>query len=50
MALVGVFWLVIFQQPLVKATEITNGLAWVKGVHPDFLASLPDWPWREAAG
>jgi hypothetical protein len=49
-ALVGVFWLVIFQQAPVKAKEITNGLAWIQGTHPDFLASLPEWPWRESVG
>ncbi len=48
-ALVGLFWLVIFQQPPITAKEITNGLAWIKGVHPDFLQSLPEWPWREGA-
>ncbi len=46
-ALVGLFWLVIFHQPPVTAKEITGGLAWIKGVHPAFLESLPEWPWRE---
>ncbi len=47
-AIVGVFWLVIFQQPALKAHEITDGLAWIKDVHPAFLESLPEWPWRES--
>jgi len=29
---------------LVTATRITNRYFWLKGVHPDFLANLPEWP------
>ncbi len=48
-AIAGIIWMAIFQQPPVKAHEITDGLAWIKGVHPDFLASLPEWPWGDGA-
>ncbi len=29
---------------LVTAKRITKDYFWLKGVHPDFLADLPDWP------
>jgi len=30
--------------PLVSAAKIKDGNVWLKGVHPDFLATLPEWP------
>jgi predicted RNA-binding Zn-ribbon protein involved in translation (DUF1610 family) len=29
---------------VVSATKITDEYVWMKGVHPDFLKSLPEWP------
>jgi hypothetical protein len=29
---------------LVTASRITENYFWLKGVHPDFLADLPEWP------
>ena len=29
----------------VSAKRITKDYVWLKGVHPDFLASLPEWPY-----
>lgn len=31
---------------LVTPTRITDDYVWLKGVHPDYLASLPDWPYH----
>ena len=30
--------------PMISATKITKENVWVKGVHRDFLAGLPEWP------
>jgi hypothetical protein len=30
----------------VTAVRITKEYIWLKGVHPDFLADLPEWPFR----
>ncbi|MHC4178051.1 MAG: hypothetical protein ACYSWU_11130 [Planctomycetota bacterium] len=30
---------------MVAPARITDDYVWVKGVHPDFLASLPNWPY-----
>ena len=32
--------------PLVVPKRISKDFIWLKGVHPDFLASLPLWPYR----
>jgi hypothetical protein len=32
---------------LVSPARITKEYVWLKGVHPDFLASLPPWPGKE---
>ena len=29
---------------LVTGKRITNDFFWLKGIHPDFLAGLPEWP------
>jgi hypothetical protein len=31
---------------MVSPTRITDEYVWLKGVHRDFLASLPEWPYR----
>ncbi len=31
---------------LVAAKRITDDYVWLKGVHPDFLAALPPWPYE----
>jgi cell division protein FtsW (lipid II flippase) len=30
---------------LITAAKIDQQLIWIKGVHPDYLASLPEWPY-----
>ena len=30
---------------MVVAERISDDYVWLKGVHPDFLASLPPWPY-----
>jgi hypothetical protein len=38
---------------LVTAQRITNDYIWLRGVHPEFLASLPEWPgepWADLPG
>ncbi len=31
---------------IVRAKQVTNHFIWLAGVHPDFLASLPLWPYQ----
>jgi hypothetical protein len=31
---------------MVRPVRITDDYIWLKGVHPDFLADLPPWPYR----
>jgi hypothetical protein len=31
---------------IVRAKQVTNHFIWLAGVHPDFLASLPIWPYK----
>jgi hypothetical protein len=31
---------------LVAAKRITADYIWLKGIHPEFLALLPDWPYE----
>jgi hypothetical protein len=31
---------------MVRPVRITDDYVWLKGVHPDFLADLPPWPYR----
>jgi drug/metabolite transporter superfamily protein YnfA len=41
--LVGLIWAIV-ATPILKPTRIDDwGNAWVKGVHPDFLAQVPEW-------
>lgn len=41
--LAGLIW-VIVAAPILKPTRIDDwGNAWVKGVHPDFMAQVPEW-------
>jgi hypothetical protein len=35
----------LFAARLVSAKRITDEFVWLKGVHPDFLARLPEWPY-----
>lgn len=41
----GVLYMV-FADRMVSARRITDDYVWLKGVHPDFLAELPPWPYR----
>ncbi len=43
--LVGAFYGAISAR-LVAAKRITADYIWLKGVHPEFLAMLPDWPYE----
>jgi hypothetical protein len=31
---------------MVTAVRISDEYVWLKGVHPDFLADLPEWPYQ----
>jgi hypothetical protein len=31
---------------MVAAKRITDDYVWLKGVHPDYLATLPPWPYE----
>jgi di/tricarboxylate transporter len=31
---------------MVVQTRIDDHFVWLKGVHPDFLAELPEWPYH----
>jgi hypothetical protein len=33
---------------IVSPKRITDEIIWIKGVHPDFLAELPEWPGENA--
>jgi hypothetical protein len=33
---------------LLSAKRITKDYIWLKGVHPDYLAELPEWPQGDA--
>jgi hypothetical protein len=36
----------IIKSQIVSATRITEDYIWLKGVHPDYLADLPEWPYN----
>ena len=44
----GAVTLTIYSPRLKLAGCVGNDFAWVKGVHPDYLASLPEWPAGDA--
>jgi hypothetical protein len=36
----------VFASQMIAPVRITKEYIWLKGVHPDFLADLPEWPYR----
>ena len=42
-SIAGLVYLSISHRPLVTVKRVSDEFVWVGGVHPDFLATLPEW-------
>jgi hypothetical protein len=46
LAMFGIFW-GLLKSRMIVAKKIDDHFVWLKGIHPDFLATLPEWPYGQ---